>query len=110
MLLGGQGVFHSNPGAYQQDVDGQVILSATTVTSGNLDINNFNAVFLADPLSSTSSSITAPVSPGRGMALLVGTDPNVSYTLAFYAIDDNTALLLDLDKTFVLVGSIARQF
>ncbi len=110
LVLGGQGVFHDEPAAYQQGVEGQLTLSTTTVTSGNLDINNFNTVFLADPISETGSSIVGPASTGRGTASLVATNPNVSYSLSYYLIDDNTALLFDLDTNRVLIGSIARQF
>ena len=110
LVLGGQGVFHDAPAAYQQSLTGQVTLNSSAVTSGNLDINNFNAVFLADPISETGSSIVAPASIGRGTASLVATNPNVSYSLAYYLIDDNTALLFDLDTNRVVIGGIARQF
>jgi hypothetical protein len=110
MLLGGQGISHNEPASVQQDVEGQLNLSSSTVSSGNLDINNFNAVFQNDPISSTSSSILAPDSNGRGTAVLVTTNPNSSYNLAYYVIDANTALLLDTDSNHVLIGAIARQF
>jgi hypothetical protein len=110
MLLGGQGIFHNEPASVQQDVEGQLNLSSSTVSSGNLDINDFNAVFQSDPISSTSSSIAAPDSNGRGTAILVTTNPNSSYNLAYYVIDANTALLLDTDSNHVLIGAMARQF
>ena len=74
------------------------------------DINDFNAVFQSDPISATSSSIVAPDSNGRGTAVLVTTNPNASYNLAYYIIDANTGLLLDTDSNHVLIGAIARQF
>ena len=110
MLLGGQGIFHNEPASVQQDAEGQLNLSSSTVSSGNLDIDDFNAVFLGDPISSTSSSIAAPDSNGRGTAVLVTTNPNSSYNLSYYVIDANTALLLDTDSNHVLIGAIARQF
>jgi hypothetical protein len=110
MLLEGQGISHNEPASVQQDVEGQLNLSSSTVSSGNLDINNFNAVFQNDPISSTSSSILALDSNGRGTAVLVTTNPNSSYNLAYYVIDANTALLLDTDSNHVLIGAIARQF
>jgi hypothetical protein len=110
MLLGGQGIFHNEPASVQQDVEGQLNLSSSTVSSGNLDIDDFNAVFQGDPISSTSSSIAAPDSNGRGTAVLVTTNPNSSYNLSYYVIDANTALLLDTDSNHVLIGAIARQF
>jgi hypothetical protein len=110
MLLGGQGIFHNQPASVQQDVEGQLTLGVPTVSSGTLDINDFNAVFQGDPISSTSSSIVAPDSNGRGTAVLVTTNPNASYNLAYYIIDANTGLLLDTDSNHVLIGAIARQF
>jgi hypothetical protein len=110
MLLGGQGIFHNEPASVQQAVEGQLNLSSSTVSSGNLDIDDFNAVFQGDPISSTSSSIAAPDSNGRGTAVLVTTNPNSSYNLSYYVIDANTALLLDTDSNHVLIGAIARQF
>src|ERR1700722_7970605 len=110
ILLGGQGIFHNEPASVQQDVEGQLTLGSPTISSGNLDINDFNAVFQSDPISATSSSIVAPDSNGRGTAVLVTTNPNASYNLAYYIIDANTGLLLDTDSNHVLMGAIARQF
>ena len=109
--IAGQGMFHDAPASYQQDVEGQATIDSSVVTSGNLDINNFNAGFQTDPIDTTTSSIAAPDSTyGRGTAVLVASNPNVSYNLAYYVIDDNTALLFDSDTTRILVGKIARQF
>jgi len=110
MLLGGQGVFHDDSAAIQQDVSGQVFLDGSEVSNGNLDINNFNSVFQTDPISTADSSVLAPDSNGRGTATLVATNPNSSYSLVYYLIDANTALLFDSDSSKVLIGSIARQF
>jgi hypothetical protein len=108
--LAGQGIFHDEPGSYQQDVEGQVTLDSSHVSSGNLDINDFNAGIQTDPISTTSSSVSAPGPNGRGTAVLVATNPDVSYNLVYYVIDDNTALLFDSDTNRVLIGTIARQF
>jgi hypothetical protein len=110
LLLGGQGVFHDNSAAIQEDVSGQATLSASAVSNGNLDINNFNSVFQTDPITTTDSSILAPDSNGRGTATIVVTNPNASYSLAYYLIDANTALLFDTDSSHVLMGTVARQF
>jgi hypothetical protein len=108
--LAGQGIFHDQPGLFQQDVEGQATLSGSAVSSGNLDINDFNAGIQTDPISNTDSSISAPTSNGRGTAVLVATNPDVSYNLVFYVIDDNTALLFDSDTNRVVIGAFARQF
>jgi hypothetical protein len=98
------------PGSYQQDVEGQVTLDLTHVSGGNLDINDFNAGIQTDPISTTSSLVSAPAPNGRGTAVLVATNPDVSYNLVYYVIDDNTALLFDSDTNRVMIGTIARQF
>jgi hypothetical protein len=58
----------------------------------------------------TTSTIAAPDTNGRGTATLNATNPAVSFSLIFYLIDANRALLLDQDKTRVGTGFIARQF
>jgi hypothetical protein len=108
--LAGQGIFHNQPSSVQQDVEGQVTLSGSEVSSGNLDINDFNAGIQTDPISTTDSSIAVPAPIGRGTAVLVATNPDVSYNLVYYVIDANTALLFDSDTNRVLIGIIARQF
>jgi hypothetical protein len=110
LLLDGQGILHDNTAAVQQDVSGQVTLGSPSIANGNLDINDFNSVFQTDPISSADSSLLAPDANGRGTATVVVTDPNASYSLVYYLIDANTALLFDSDSSHVLIGTIARQF
>jgi len=108
--LGGQGLFHQAAGAAQPDVEGQLTLSGTAISGGNFDINNFNATFKMDPVDTTTSTFATPTSGGRGTATLEGQNPDVTYKLIYYVIDDNTALLFDQDATRIAVGMIARQF
>jgi hypothetical protein len=108
-VLAGQGMFHNSSGSYQPEAEGEITVTGTTVT-GNLDIDNFNAAFKNDPLNTTTSSIAAPGTNGRGTATLEGTDPDVTYKLVYYLIDANTALLFDQDTNRVVIGVIARQF
>lgn len=106
----GQGVFHNSPASYQTDTAGQVTITASSVTSGNLDINNYNAVFAGDPITSTGSSVGAPGTRGRGTLVLHATGPAVTYNLIYYLIDANTALLFDQDTTRIATGFFAKQF
>ena len=108
--LAGQGIVHSAPGSAQQDVGGQLTLRSLALTGGNLDINNFNAVFFSDPVNTTTSTIAAPATNGRGTALIDVNNPKAHYTLVYYVIDNNTTLLLDQDSTLVATGIIALQF
>ena len=108
--LTGEGTFYKNPSAYQQNAVGQLKLSSTSISAGNLDINNFNAVFPADPMGTSGSSIGAASSTGRGTFAIAATNPAATYNLIYYLIDDNSALLLDKDASMVLRGALARQF
>ena len=120
IALAGQGIFHNSPSSYQQDVEGQLVLSSGSFTSGNLDINNFNGVFARDPVNTGTttsgttttalSSFAAPGSNGRGTAVITGTNPAVSYKLVYYGVNANTTLLLDQDSGFVLNGVLLTQF
>ena len=107
--IAGQGTTQNIAGAIPQDAVGQVTLTGTSVASGTIDINNFNAVFSADPVS-TTSTFAAPDANGRGTATLNATNPTATFTMIYYIIDSNRALLLDQDKTRVGTGFIARQF
>jgi len=110
-ILTGQGIFQKSPASYQQNTDAQLGLSGASFTGGTLDTNNFGNTFANNPVMTSSSSITAPnAMTGRGTAVLVGTNPGVTYNLSYYLVNDTTALLFDQDKTFILIGSVARQF
>jgi len=113
----GQGFFHNAPSLYQPDSTGQVTLNGSGLGvgigggGGNLDINNFSSTFPSDILSTTTSTLGAPAATtGRGGMGLNGTSPNVTYSLAYYPINANTALLFDQDKTRIAIGIIALQF
>jgi hypothetical protein len=106
--LTGQGIFHNSPASYQQNVSGQIGVNNTISATGNLDINNFSALFPDDPISITS--ISTPQSNGRGTVVVTATNPAATYNLIYYLIDNNTALLFDQDKSRVLTGIIGRQF
>jgi hypothetical protein len=109
--LAGQGIFHNAPSSYPQETDGQLTVSGTSITAGNLDINNFSATFQGDLLVTASSSIGSPDSTyGRGTLVLVGSEPSVTYTLIYYLIGTNNALLFDQDSSRIAIGALARQF
>ena len=120
IALAGQAIFHNATASYQQDVNAQLVLSSGSISSGNLDINNFNSVFSSDPINTGSvssgtttvptSSIAAPAANGRGTATLSGTNPAVSYKLVYYMVNADTALLLDQDSGFILNGVLVLQF
>jgi hypothetical protein len=107
--LGGQGILHTGP-ANRTDASGQITLAGTSVGLGNLDINTFNSVFQSDPLDTTNSTIAAPDTTfGRGTAKIVGTNPAVTFTVSYYIVDGNTALLMGTDTVRTQTGIIALQ-
>jgi hypothetical protein len=109
--LVGQGLFHNaSTNSFSSDTEGQLTLAGTAASAGNLDINAYNAVFTSDVVNITGTSIAAPSSLGRGTFTLVGTNPLVSYSLIYYVIDPNTALLFDADTTRLALGTAVRQF
>jgi hypothetical protein len=116
--LGGQGIFHNSPANYQPTASGQVTLNSTSVGTGNLDINNYNAVYKTDPICTTTSTIVTTncslaqpdATYGRGTLVLVGSDPVVTYNLSYYVINGNTALLFDQDKSLFMIGTVIQQF
>jgi hypothetical protein len=111
--LTGQGLFHSPPAtttSYQATLTGQVSVSATVASGGNLDINNFTATFATDPIGTTGTSISAPATSGRGTATLTPTNPAATYTLVYYLIADNTGLLFSSGQSPVAIGVLTRQF
>jgi hypothetical protein len=109
--LGGNAVMSGTSAPAQLDAEGQLTLNSAFVSAGNLDLNENNAVYTADPVSTTTSTISAPDTTFfRGTAVIKATDPAASYTLVYYIIDNNTALLLDQDTVRIGTGAIARQF
>ena len=110
--LAGQGIFHNATAKVQQNLSGQLVLNGLASVSGTIDINNFSAVFLPDPIFVTNTKITAApdATSGRGTAVIQGMNPNVTYNVIFYTISADTALLFDSDSTHVLIGTINLQF
>ena len=111
--LAGQGAFHNTPALFQPDVDGQFAVGANLILEavpGNVDINNFNAVFKSDPLTVTGLSASTPDASGRGTLTFSATNPAETFDIVFYIVNANTALLLDTDTSPVATGSVIQQF
>ena len=110
LRAGGQRVFQSFANSDEQYAEGQVTLSGTNVNAGNLDINNYNAVYQTDPISTARAQTVPSGTNGRGTDVISVTAPDATYNLIYYLIDENTALLLDQDTTRPVTGILARQF
>ncbi|MGH9687857.1 MAG: hypothetical protein ACRD5K_12280 [Candidatus Acidiferrales bacterium] len=107
LSLIGQGIFHNSPSLYQQDIDGQISVGSG-VTPGSIDINNFTATFVGDPISTVA--LGSASSLGRGTTVMTASTPAATYNLIYYLIDDKTALDFDQDSTYVMRGAFAQQY
>jgi hypothetical protein len=108
--LSGRGIIHNTIAAIQGDTSGALALATTVATSGTIDINKFNAVFPGDLVNTATTTIVAPTSPGRGTAVISGTNPNVTYNVVYYVVSSNVALEFSSDATRNMTGFILQQF
>jgi hypothetical protein len=95
----------------EQDFLAQLGMSAQAIT-GTMDINNFGAGSTSEGLSVVSSKSTINSltdSDGRGTATFVASD-GTSILVAFYAVDGNTVLMVDMDTNRVGTGLMLKQF
>ncbi len=91
----------------EEDVIGQVAVpGGTLVPQGNIDINDRGTLTSGMPIENTST-IVAPVN-GRG-TLTLDAKP-ASYALAYYVVDNTTALAIEIDRQRVATGIVLRQF
>jgi hypothetical protein len=95
----------------EQDFLAQVGISGTAIT-GTMDINNFGAGSTSTGLSVVSSKSTINSLAdgfGRGTATFVTSD-GTSILVAFYTVDGNTVLMVDMDTNRVGTGLMLKQF
>jgi hypothetical protein len=104
-----QGVSGPKNGALEQDVVGQVTASGTTSLNGILYINNYALATLTphSPLNS-STTVVSPTENGRGTATIATSA--ATYSLAYYILSSNSALLLEVDGARVTTGVMSGQF
>ncbi len=108
--LGAQGIFYNSPSQYGQYLDAEVNFLTTIGNAGNIDINNFNAVYPGDPVNTATTTLGTPSSLGRGTAVLSGTNPNVTFGLVYYVVSPNLSLLLGSDTTRTNIGVLGLQY
>jgi hypothetical protein len=94
-------------GIVEEDVAGQFVVSNTSISTGTLDSNIFaSSVTAGAPV--TEALVVAPDTMGRGTATI--DTSSESFPIAYYAIDQNTALVLESDAVRNMTGTVARQF
>ena len=93
----------------EQDINGAIAAAVGGAFTGYLDANLSASVF--PNLVLTGITTTSPSSLGRGLITLQTAPPSGStFNLAYYAVDSQTYLLVELDSQRVLLGALARQF
>jgi len=91
----------------EEDVIGQLAVpGGAVIPQGNIDINDRGTLTSGTPIENTST-IVAPVN-GRG-TLTLDAKP-ASYSLAYYVVDNATALAIEIDGQRVATGIVVRQF
>ncbi|HTS12314.1 MAG TPA: hypothetical protein VMH00_09370 [Candidatus Limnocylindrales bacterium] len=102
--------FSGSAGATEQDILAQLGINGTTIT-GTMDINNFevNGQFLGLNIATSKSTIASPDSNGRGTATFTAAG-GASFPVAYYVVDGNTVVMIELDSQRVMVGTMLKQF
>ena len=96
-------------GAVEQDILGQIATVGTTSLGGNVFINNFALSTATPHVPLTSNTqVIGPTSNGRGTANI--TTSVASFGVAYYVIDANSALLLEIDGARVATGTLSKQY
>jgi hypothetical protein len=96
-------------GKGEEDVNGSIASSGAITFTGYLDANVSGSLFPNLPLS--GSTLTAPGALGRGTITLQTAAPSTtSFALAYYVVDNQTYLLVEIDRQRVMLGVMSRQF
>ena len=91
----------------QEDIVGQFTVNNTTISTGTLNLNTLpGGVTAGAPI--TQALVVAPDTLGRGTATISTSAQN--YPIAYYVIDQNTALVIESDGTRNVTGIVMRQF
>lgn len=96
-------------GKGEEDINGGITSSGAAAFTGFLDANLSGSLFPNLPLSGTT--FTAPSVLGRGTITLQTAAPSAtSFALAYYVVDNQTYLLVEIDGQRVMLGVMSRQF
>lgn len=91
----------------QEDIAGQFVVGNTSVSTGTIS-TNFMPGGVSASVPITQALVVAPDTNGRGTATLY--TKSDTFPLAYYVIDQNTALMIESDAARNVTGLIARQF
>jgi len=91
----------------EQDVAGEFIVNNTSVSTGALDSNTLgSSVTAGEPV--TQALVVAPDVDGRGTAIIYTKPQN--YSIAYYVINQDTALVIESDAVTNMTGTLLKQF
>jgi hypothetical protein len=101
--------FSGTVGKGEEDINGALAASGGGAFAGYLDSNVSGSVFPNLVLSGTTT--TVPGILGRGTVALQTAQPSATtFDLAYYAVDSQTYLIVEIDSQRVMQGIVARQF
>lgn len=91
----------------QEDIAGQFVVGNTSVSTGTISTNLMpGGTNPSAPI--TQALVVAPDTDGRGTATIY--TKSDTFALAYYVIDQNTALIIESDAVRNVTGLAARQF
>jgi hypothetical protein len=100
-------------GQFEQDVSGQVTLSATStaITSGTLDLNSsLSGPVTPLPIKVKGSSFNPPLSGSTNRGTAVLSTAQGPFSLTYYLVSPTTAIYIDTDSNRVAAGVFLKQF
>ena len=94
----------------EQDILAQLGINGTTIT-GSMDINNFatNTTIVGLNVASSKSTIVSTDANGRGTATFTAAN-GASFPVAYYVVDQNTAVMIETDSARVMTGLLVKQY
>jgi hypothetical protein len=94
----------------EQDILAQLGITGTTIT-GSMDINNFALGTSVTGLNvvSSKSTIVSTDANGRGTATFTAAG-GASFPVAYYVVDQNTAVMIETDGARVMTGLLMKQY
>jgi hypothetical protein len=93
----------------EEDINGSIAIPGNSTIGGYLDINDAGTIF--PNLQLTSSTIASVTTFGRGTLLLqTGQGNPFTFNMAYYVVNSQTAVLVEVDGQRVLIGTAPLQF
>jgi hypothetical protein len=94
----------------EQDILAQLGINGTTVT-GSMDINDFatDTTIVGLNVATSKSTVVSTDANGRGTATFTAAN-GASFPVAYYVVDQNTALMIETDSARIMTGLLMKQY